>query len=150
MKNSSSERNTKMRNNDSDDDKPLPNRPRQEKAEDMKLWGILIFGLIGATATTFAVGHLRRSVDWFYFQVVIVAISLSLILCGVNVVLTSCLNLACITDYACCSSATVDQVTVIMKRWNVLVVLSGQVFRRKYGKDIIVECRSLKKRWKEW
>lgn len=44
-----------MRNNDPDDDKPLPNRPRQEKAEDMKLWGILIFGLIGATATTFAV-----------------------------------------------------------------------------------------------
>ncbi|KAG5541966.1 hypothetical protein RHGRI_021708 [Rhododendron griersonianum] len=55
MNNSSSERSTKMRNNDPDDDKPLPNRPRQEKAEDMKLWGILIFGLIGATATTFAV-----------------------------------------------------------------------------------------------
>ncbi|KAI8548534.1 hypothetical protein RHMOL_Rhmol07G0279800 [Rhododendron molle] len=68
MNNSSSKRNTKMRNNDHDDDKPLPNRPRQEKAEDMKLWGILIFGLIGATATTFAVGQLRRSVDWFYFQ----------------------------------------------------------------------------------
>ncbi|KAI8548531.1 hypothetical protein RHMOL_Rhmol07G0279600 [Rhododendron molle] len=59
MKNSSSERNTKMRNNDSDDDKPLPNRPRQEKAEDMKLWGILIFGLIGATATTFAAAAFR-------------------------------------------------------------------------------------------
>ncbi|KAF7138721.1 hypothetical protein RHSIM_Rhsim07G0216800 [Rhododendron simsii] len=92
MNNSSSERNAKMRNNDHDDDKPLPNRPRQEKAEDMKLWGILIFGLIGATATTFAlkisiavggmifqvplrlwdpiskVGQLRRSVDWFYYQ----------------------------------------------------------------------------------
>ncbi|MED6122899.1 hypothetical protein PIB30_044198 [Stylosanthes scabra] len=36
--------------------------------EDPKLWGILLFGLIGATATTFAVGQLRRTVDWFYSQ----------------------------------------------------------------------------------
>jgi hypothetical protein len=34
----------------------------------MRLWGILIFGIIGATATTFAVGHLRRTFDWFYSQ----------------------------------------------------------------------------------
>lgn len=33
------------------------NEPYQEKAEDMKLWGVFLFGLIGATATTFAVSH---------------------------------------------------------------------------------------------
>ncbi|KAI8548529.1 hypothetical protein RHMOL_Rhmol07G0279600 [Rhododendron molle] len=149
MKNSSSERNTKMRNNDSDDDKPLPNRPRQEKAEDMKLWGILIFGLIGATATTFAVGHLRRSVDWFYFQ--IIADETRSLVSPSPVALCSISNSS--PNYyhrGRGARLKVDQVTVIMKRWNVLVVLSGQVFRRKYGKDIIVECRSLKKRWKEW
>ncbi|CAK9312489.1 unnamed protein product [Citrullus colocynthis] len=42
--------------------------PNQEKAEDMKLWGILLFGLIGASATTLAVGQLRRTVDWVYTQ----------------------------------------------------------------------------------
>ncbi|KAF8410267.1 hypothetical protein HHK36_002792 [Tetracentron sinense] len=47
---------------------PPPNRPYREKEEGMRLWGILIFGLIGATATTFAVGQLRRTVDWFYTQ----------------------------------------------------------------------------------
>ncbi|KAF3447482.1 hypothetical protein FNV43_RR12668 [Rhamnella rubrinervis] len=61
-----------MKGDDGDRNKdnrwPPPNRPYKEKAEDMKLWGILIFGLIGATATTFAVGQLRRSVDWFYTQ----------------------------------------------------------------------------------
>nr|XP_017190198.2 uncharacterized protein LOC103443089 isoform X2 [Malus domestica] len=31
-----------------------PGRPYEEKAEDMKIWGILVFGLIGATATTLA------------------------------------------------------------------------------------------------
>ncbi|KAF6136767.1 hypothetical protein GIB67_020089 [Kingdonia uniflora] len=42
---------------------------RQVKEEDnMRLWGILLFGLIGATATTYAVGQLRRTVDWFYIQ----------------------------------------------------------------------------------
>nr|GMC55145.1 Chaperone protein DnaJ [Ipomoea batatas] len=35
--------------------------------EDMRLWGILVFGLIGATATTFAVTQLRWTVD-FYSQ----------------------------------------------------------------------------------
>lgn len=45
-----------------------PNRPYQEKDEDMKIWGILLFGLVGATATTLAVGQLRRTVDWFYVQ----------------------------------------------------------------------------------
>uniref|UniRef100_A0A5B6YWG2 J domain-containing protein n=1 Tax=Davidia involucrata TaxID=16924 RepID=A0A5B6YWG2_DAVIN len=47
---------------------PSPNMPDQKKEEDMRRWGILLFGLIGATATTFAVGHLRRTVDWFYAQ----------------------------------------------------------------------------------
>jgi hypothetical protein len=36
-----------------------PNRPYQEKEEDMKLWGILLFGLIGATATTLAVSFIQ-------------------------------------------------------------------------------------------
>ncbi|XP_058069661.1 uncharacterized protein LOC131218836 [Magnolia sinica] len=34
----------------------------------MRLWRIVVFGLIHATATTFAVGQLRRTVDWFYTQ----------------------------------------------------------------------------------
>ncbi|KAI8013538.1 Chaperone protein DnaJ [Camellia lanceoleosa] len=61
-----------MKNDDEDDSdkrsRDNPYRPRQDKEEDMRLWGILIFGLIGATATTFAVGQLRRTVDWFYTQ----------------------------------------------------------------------------------
>ncbi|KAL4296183.1 hypothetical protein GQ457_12G017220 [Hibiscus cannabinus] len=47
-----------------------PNRDYQTKDEDPKLWGILLFGLIGATTTTFAVSQLRRSVDWIYSQLV--------------------------------------------------------------------------------
>lgn len=38
------------------------NRGYQDKDGDMKLWGIVVFGLIGATVTTFAVslfGNLR-------------------------------------------------------------------------------------------
>lgn len=45
-----------------------PSKPTRGKEDDPKLWGILLFGLIGATATTFAVGQLRRTVDWFYTQ----------------------------------------------------------------------------------
>ncbi|KAJ4966822.1 hypothetical protein NE237_018671 [Protea cynaroides] len=45
------------------------NPPYVEREGDkMKVWGILLFGLIGATATTYAVGQLRRSVDWFYTE----------------------------------------------------------------------------------
>lgn len=33
-----------------------------------RIWGAILFGLIGATVTTFAVGQLRRSVEWFYTQ----------------------------------------------------------------------------------
>ncbi|PIM99427.1 hypothetical protein CDL12_28080 [Handroanthus impetiginosus] len=40
----------------------------QEKEEGMRLWGILMFGLIGATATTFAVTQLRKTADWVYAQ----------------------------------------------------------------------------------
>lgn len=48
---------------------PHPNEPYNQKDDnDMSLWGIFIFGLIGATATTLAVGRLRRTVDWFYSQ----------------------------------------------------------------------------------
>ncbi|GAV57996.1 DnaJ domain-containing protein [Cephalotus follicularis] len=45
-----------------------PNRAYQEKEQDIKLWGVFLFGFIGATATTLAVGQLRRTVDWFYMQ----------------------------------------------------------------------------------
>ncbi|PIN00608.1 hypothetical protein CDL12_26889 [Handroanthus impetiginosus] len=48
--------------NEEDDDKgsrdnPWP-RANREKEEEMRLWGILIFGLIGATVTTYAVSFL--------------------------------------------------------------------------------------------
>lgn len=42
-------------------------KPYQEK-EEMKLWGIFVFALIGATATTFAVTQLRSTVDFVYSQ----------------------------------------------------------------------------------
>ncbi|KAL5707196.1 hypothetical protein ACHQM5_025277 [Ranunculus cassubicifolius] len=48
--------------------KPYNNNNTDKDDEGMRLWGILLFGLIGATATTFAVGQLRRTVDWFYVQ----------------------------------------------------------------------------------
>lgn len=32
-----------------------PDTHKEKKEEDMKIWGILLFGLIGATATTAAV-----------------------------------------------------------------------------------------------
>ncbi|KAL2489075.1 Chaperone DnaJ-domain superfamily protein [Forsythia ovata] len=44
------------------------NRDYQDKEDDKRLWGILIFGLIGATTTVFAVTQLRRTVDWIYSQ----------------------------------------------------------------------------------
>lgn len=44
------------------------NSPNKEKEEGMRLWGIFLFGLIGATATTFAVGHFRKTVGWFFTQ----------------------------------------------------------------------------------
>ncbi|KAF7830504.1 dnaJ-like protein subfamily C member 7-like protein [Senna tora] len=48
---------------------PSRNETYQGKAEhDAKLWGVVLFGLIGATVTTFAVVQLRRNVDWFYAQ----------------------------------------------------------------------------------
>ncbi|XP_042018474.1 uncharacterized protein LOC121766224 [Salvia splendens] len=44
------------------------NRAYQDKDGDMKLWGIVVFGLIGATVTTLAVTQLRRTADWVYSQ----------------------------------------------------------------------------------
>ncbi|KAL2894911.1 Chaperone protein DnaJ [Bienertia sinuspersici] len=47
-----------------------PNSPHEED-DSKKLWGIVIFSLIGATATTYAVGQLRhfgRTVDWLSSQ----------------------------------------------------------------------------------
>ncbi|KAF5461965.1 hypothetical protein F2P56_018021 [Juglans regia] len=55
-------------NRNKDNPWPSPNRASQEKEEYMKLWGIFLFSLIGATATTFAVGQLRRTADWIYVQ----------------------------------------------------------------------------------
>lgn len=39
---------------------PSPNRPQQEK-DDVKLWGVFLFGLIGATVTTFALSRSQSS-----------------------------------------------------------------------------------------
>ncbi|TYI28229.1 hypothetical protein ES332_A05G230300v1 [Gossypium tomentosum] len=61
-----------MGGEDADSDKSKqwssPNRAYKGKEEDPKLWGLFLFGLIGATATTFAVSQLRRSVDWMFAQ----------------------------------------------------------------------------------
>uniref|UniRef100_A0A1D1XFQ3 Chaperone protein DnaJ n=1 Tax=Anthurium amnicola TaxID=1678845 RepID=A0A1D1XFQ3_9ARAE len=40
----------------------------QEREEGPKAWAILLFALIGASATTYAVGQLRRTVDFFWTQ----------------------------------------------------------------------------------
>ncbi|KAL8494624.1 hypothetical protein ACS0TY_025456 [Phlomoides rotata] len=42
------------------------NRGNPDKEEEMKLWGIIIFGLVGATFTTLAITRLRRSAAWAY------------------------------------------------------------------------------------
>ncbi|CAN8307925.1 unnamed protein product [Cochlearia groenlandica] len=47
--------------------KPPPS-PSSPPNSDLKLWGILAFTVIGATATTFAVRQLRRTFDWVYTQ----------------------------------------------------------------------------------
>lgn len=57
-----------MGGEDSERDKDGKWKPPPEKA-DLKLWGILAFTVIGATATTFAVHQLRRTFDWVYTQV---------------------------------------------------------------------------------
>ncbi|KAL6511208.1 hypothetical protein OROHE_020577 [Orobanche hederae] len=51
-----------------DNPRPHPRRGFQAKEDDMKLWGVLIFGLIGATVTTFAVTQLRSTVNWISSQ----------------------------------------------------------------------------------
>ncbi|XP_020213392.1 uncharacterized protein LOC109797692 [Cajanus cajan] len=40
----------------------------KDKDKNRRVWGALLFGLIGASVTTFAVGQLRRTVEWFYVQ----------------------------------------------------------------------------------
>ncbi|KAL2346511.1 hypothetical protein Fmac_000511 [Flemingia macrophylla] len=40
----------------------------KDKDKNTRLWGALLFGFIGASVTTFAVGQLRRTVEWFYYQ----------------------------------------------------------------------------------
>lgn len=48
---------------------PSSHPPPPPQKADLKLWGILAFTVIGATATTFAVHQLRRTFDWVYTQV---------------------------------------------------------------------------------
>ncbi|XP_072991499.1 uncharacterized protein [Typha latifolia] len=48
-------------------EKKTERKPWEER-EAARAWGILLFGLIGATATIFAVTQLRRSADWVYSQ----------------------------------------------------------------------------------
>ncbi|VAI01986.1 unnamed protein product [Triticum turgidum subsp. durum] len=40
---------------------------RGQEERPSKAWGLLVFGLVGA-ATATLVGHVRKSVDWFYTQ----------------------------------------------------------------------------------
>lgn len=40
----------------------------EERENRMRLWGILIIGVIGAAATTYAVGQARRTLEWFHSQ----------------------------------------------------------------------------------
>lgn len=51
--------NKKMKEEDGSDKPRSRNKPQQQekKEEGLRLWGILIFGVIGATATTFAVSN---------------------------------------------------------------------------------------------
>ncbi|KAF5810053.1 putative DnaJ domain, Chaperone J-domain superfamily [Helianthus annuus] len=44
-------------------------RYQKEEEQEIGIWGILVFGLIGATATTLAVGHMRQMLHWFSSQV---------------------------------------------------------------------------------
>lgn len=66
--------NKKAHEDDNDDkSRKIPSyyyhhRNKREEKE-MGIWGILIFGLIGATATTLAVGHMRQMADWFSSQI---------------------------------------------------------------------------------
>lgn len=58
------------------------NSPNKEKEEGMRLWGIFLFGLIGATATTFAVSLSPGSLSisrHFYYRRYILDLSIRLI-----------------------------------------------------------------------
>ncbi|KAK1432307.1 hypothetical protein QVD17_09202 [Tagetes erecta] len=44
-------------------------RNKKEEEHEIGVLGIIVFGLIGATATTLAVGHMRQMADWFTSQV---------------------------------------------------------------------------------
>nr|GLL48974.1 uncharacterized protein LOC109153259 isoform X1 [Ipomoea trifida] len=45
-----------------------PQHQQPEGGEDTMLWRVLVFGLIGASATTIAASKLRGTVDWVYSQ----------------------------------------------------------------------------------
>ncbi|KAI3784226.1 hypothetical protein L1987_43321 [Smallanthus sonchifolius] len=54
---------------DDEESNSRTNRNKKEAEQEIGIWGILLFGLIGATATTLAVGHMRQMVDWFSSKV---------------------------------------------------------------------------------
>ncbi|KAJ6843920.1 uncharacterized protein M6B38_295070 [Iris pallida] len=54
----------RKRNSDSSHASPWQDREREGSSP----WAIVLFGLVGATATTVAVTRLRTTVDWFYNQ----------------------------------------------------------------------------------
>lgn len=68
----------KSKDDDERGDNPWPQSNRNgnnnnnnratKEAEDMRLWGILIFGFIGASITTLAVRQLRATFEWFGVQ----------------------------------------------------------------------------------
>ncbi|KAK2445745.1 hypothetical protein P8452_23326 [Trifolium repens] len=41
----------------------------KDNSDDPKIWGAVLFGLIGATATTLVFGQVRKTVEWFSLQV---------------------------------------------------------------------------------
>ncbi|GAU31143.1 hypothetical protein TSUD_315680, partial [Trifolium subterraneum] len=41
----------------------------KDNSDDPKIWGAVLFGLIGATATTLIFGQVRKTVEWFSLQV---------------------------------------------------------------------------------
>ncbi|CAJ2643859.1 dnaJ homolog 1, mitochondrial-like [Trifolium pratense] len=42
---------------------------KKEDSDDPKIWGAVLFGLIGATAATLVFGQVRKTVEWFSLQV---------------------------------------------------------------------------------
>lgn len=77
-----------MGGEDSERDKDGKWKPPPQKA-DLKLWGILAFTVIGATATTFAVSYHQFSCLFAYGQVISFSYLRNCDLEGVTVLLSS-------------------------------------------------------------